>query len=144
MRIRIRTASRNWHFRFALTLSAIVHVVNVPQKVHILGYSPFCTRLETVTLQNKAKKKVKVVSVLSSALCHEDIWGSGVTAPPFLTSAIGGGEWSPSRTGCFTPGEIVPGTHWVGGWVGPRAGLDIVEKRIILPLPGFEPLSSSP
>jgi hypothetical protein len=21
-----------------------------------------------------------------------------------------------------------PGTHWMGGWVGPKAGLDAVEK----------------
>jgi hypothetical protein len=34
----------------------------------------------------------------------------------------------------FTPGERAPGTHWIGGWVGPRAGLDDVEKRkLILP-----------
>jgi hypothetical protein len=30
------------------------------------------------------------------------------------------------------------GTHWVGGWVGPRAGLDDEEKRKILPLQGLE------
>jgi hypothetical protein len=24
----------------------------------------------------------------------------------------------------FTPGERTPGTHWIGGWVGLRAGLD--------------------
>jgi hypothetical protein len=29
----------------------------------------------------------------------------------------------------FTPPpERVPGTHWIGGWVDPRAGLDDVEK----------------
>jgi hypothetical protein len=22
------------------------------------------------------------------------------------------------------PPEMIPGTHWTGGWVGPRAGLD--------------------
>jgi hypothetical protein len=27
------------------------------------------------------------------------------------------------------PGEGAPGTHWIGGWVDPRAGLDAVEKR---------------
>jgi hypothetical protein len=32
----------------------------------------------------------------------------------------------------LAPGERVPGTHWIGGWVGPRAGLDAVEKRKIL------------
>jgi hypothetical protein len=30
------------------------------------------------------------------------------------------------------------GTHWIGGWVGPRTGLDDVEKRKFLTLPGFE------
>jgi hypothetical protein len=33
----------------------------------------------------------------------------------------------------FTLREIGPGTHWIGGWVGPRAGLDAVEKRQIFP-----------
>jgi hypothetical protein len=29
-----------------------------------------------------------------------------------------------------TPGEIAPGTHWIGGWGGGgRAGIDAVEKR---------------
>jgi hypothetical protein len=30
------------------------------------------------------------------------------------------------------------GTRWIGGWVGPRTGLDDVEKRKFLPLPGLE------
>jgi hypothetical protein len=46
-----------------------------------------------------------------------------------LTSAIDGGEWSDSRSSRFTSRERAPGTHWLGGWVGPRAGLDTVEKR---------------
>jgi hypothetical protein len=37
----------------------------------------------------------------------------------FLTSALVGGEWSTSRHG----------THWIGGWVGPRIGLDNVKNR---------------
>jgi hypothetical protein len=48
-----------------------------------------------------------------------------------LTSALGGGEWSASRPGRFTSRERAPGTHWIGGWVGPRAVLDAVVKRII-------------
>jgi hypothetical protein len=32
----------------------------------------------------------------------------------------------------FTPGERTPGTHWTGGWVGPRAGLDAEARRKIL------------
>jgi hypothetical protein len=47
----------------------------------------------------------------------------------FLTSALAGGEWSASRRRRFTPGEVALDTHWIGGWVGPRASLDDVEKR---------------
>jgi hypothetical protein len=54
------------------------------------------------------------------------------------TSALVGGEWSASRPGRFTPGERAPGTHWTGGWVSPRAGLDDMEKRKFLPQPGLE------
>jgi hypothetical protein len=36
------------------------------------------------------------------------------------------------------PGERAPGTHWIGGWVDPRADLDDVEKKKFLALPGFE------
>jgi hypothetical protein len=32
----------------------------------------------------------------------------------------------------FTPGERTPGTHWIGGWVGPTAGLDAGARRKIL------------
>jgi hypothetical protein len=45
----------------------------------------------------------------------------------FLTSALVGGELSTSGPGRFTP-------HWIGGWVGPRATLNDVEK-ILDPLP---------
>jgi hypothetical protein len=56
----------------------------------------------------------------------------------FLTWALVGDEWSASRTGRFTSGEKAPGTYWIGGWVDPRAGLDDVEKRKYLTLPGLE------
>jgi hypothetical protein len=56
----------------------------------------------------------------------------------FLTSAIAGGEWSASHPGSFTPEERAPGTHWIGCWMDPRAGLDDVEKRKFLTLLGLE------
>jgi hypothetical protein len=48
----------------------------------------------------------------------------------FLNSALDGGEWWVS----FVPRplylrERAPGTHWIGGWVGPIVGLDALEKR---------------
>jgi hypothetical protein len=59
----------------------------------------------------------------------------------FLTSALVGGEWSTSRPCRFTPGERALGTHLIGGWVGPRAGLDDVEKRKFLTPPSSTALS---
>jgi hypothetical protein len=50
-----------------------------------------------------------------------------------LFSALEGGEWSASR-----PGRFTPGTHWIPGWVNPRAGLDAVKKRKFFTLPGLE------
>jgi hypothetical protein len=42
--------------------------------------------------------------------------------------------------------ERAPGTHWIGGWVGPRTSLDDTERRRILTLPGLDlrPLASQP
>jgi hypothetical protein len=56
----------------------------------------------------------------------------------FLTSALAGGEWSASRIGRFNPGERALGTHWIEGWVGSRAGLEDMERRKCLTLPGLE------
>jgi hypothetical protein len=55
-----------------------------------------------------------------------------------LTAALVGGEWSASHPGRFTSRERARRTHWIGGWVGPRAGLDDVERRKFLTLPGLE------
>jgi hypothetical protein len=46
-----------------------------------------------------------------------------------LTLAVDGDEWSASRPDHFTPRERVPGVHWIGDWVGHRAGLDAVGNR---------------
>jgi hypothetical protein len=52
--------------------------------------------------------------------------------------ALVGGEWTALRPGRFTPGERASGTHWIGGWVGPRAVLDDVKNREFLTLPGLK------
>jgi hypothetical protein len=46
--------------------------------------------------------------------------GSGCRVPPFLTSALDGGEWSPSCPCRFVSKERDFGSHWIGGWVGPE------------------------
>jgi hypothetical protein len=57
-------------------------------------------------------------------------------------SALVGGLWSASRPKRFTPGERVPGTHSIGGWVNARAGLDDVEKRQFLTLQELQSVAS--
>jgi hypothetical protein len=70
-------------------------------------------------------------------------WGSGDIAPLILTLALDGGEWLASRPGCFNSRERAPGTHWIGGWMGPRAVLAAVVKRKI-PSPRRESDPSTP
>ena len=54
-----------------------------------------------------------------------------------LTSAIDGDGWLKPWTGRFSPGQE-PDTHFTGGWVGPRAGLDGCGKsRPPTPPPEF-------
>jgi hypothetical protein len=60
-----------------------------------------------------------------------------------LTSTLYGGEWSASRPGRFTPRERAPGSHWIGGWVSPRAVMDAVVKRKI-PSPSRESNPTTP
>jgi hypothetical protein len=63
---------------------------------------------------------------------HESILGEWrYSSTRSFISALDGGEWSASRPGHFNPRERAPGTHWIGGWVGPRAVLDAVVKRKI-------------
>jgi hypothetical protein len=81
--------------------------------------------------------KVKLsLCLIYYATGHEDVWGNGGRGPSNLTSVLDEGEWLASR-----PGHFAPGTHWIGGCVGPRAVLNAVENNL-LPLPRIEPWPS--
>jgi hypothetical protein len=45
-----------------------------------------------------------------------------------MTSALTGVERSASRPGRYIREIRTPGTHWIGCWLDPRAGLEEVEK----------------
>jgi hypothetical protein len=93
---------------------------------------PFFYILGPYNIEN-VYQKCKLVPVLNSwTICHKAVWRSGGIAPPFLTPALDGGEWWASPSCRFTPLDKDSATHWIGGWLGPRAGLDAVEKRKIL------------
>ena len=54
--------------------------------------------------------------------------GAALRSHSFLTLVGEEGEWSTSCYGHFTPRKNT-GIRWTGGWVDPRKGLDIAEKR---------------
>ena len=47
-----------------------------------------------------------------------------------MTAALEGGEWSAARPGRTLPPGERPDTHFTGGWVGHRAGLDGRENLV--------------
>jgi hypothetical protein len=57
----------------------------------------------------------------------------------FSTSALDGVEWLASIHRRFTPRKRASSTHWIGGWVGPRAVLDAAAERKTHSPPGVEP-----
>jgi hypothetical protein len=61
------------------------------------------------------------------------IRGVEVQLHTFLISVLDRGEWLASCPGLFTPRERAPGTHWIGGWVDPKAGLYAVVRKIPSP-----------
>ena len=54
---------------------------------------------------------------------HGEAWNQELRS--CLTSALDGDEWLTSCSSCFTPPGKSPGAHWIGGWLGPWAGLDV-------------------
>jgi hypothetical protein len=57
--------------------------------------------------------KIKLSLCLTNYYAMKAYVGVDVQIHIFLTSALAGGEWSASRPGRFTPGERVPGIHWI-------------------------------
>jgi hypothetical protein len=102
------------------------------------------SRVSSVPPGIKVKVKVMLFLCFNWAPRHEGVFGEWkYSSTHSLTSALDGSEWSASRPGRFTPRETAPGTHWIGGWVGPRAVLDAVVKRKI-PSPRREPNPGTP
>jgi hypothetical protein len=89
---------------------------------------------------NKGKKNCKIVPLLNqlSTTPWRRMGEWMYISTCFLVSALAGGEWWASRPGRFTSGEKDQGAHWMGGWVGPRAGLDNMERtKFLTPPPGW-------
>jgi hypothetical protein len=97
-------------------------------------------------IQRQGNSNLKTVNVKLS-LCltkHHTVKtydGVLIQLHAFLTLVLDGSEWLASG-----PDRSTPDTHYKGGWVGPRNGLNPMTKRKIpyLSLPGIVPWSSSP
>jgi hypothetical protein len=76
--------------------------------------------------------------LINSALRHEGVLGSRYIDPNFLELGTGWKIVVSFTPRPFYPQGRSPGTHWIGGWVGFRDGLDDVEKRRFLTLPGIK------
>jgi hypothetical protein len=75
--------------------------------------------------------KVKLPLCFNRAPRHEGVlgeWRYSSIHP--LTSALDG-DGQLHAPAALPPRERAPGTHWIGGWVGPRAVLDAEVKRKI-------------
>jgi hypothetical protein len=94
-------------------------------------------RLQPLNLL-QLKTKVNLSQYLANHYVMKNYGGVYVYIHGFFTSALVGGEWSASRPGRFIPDGKAPGTHWKGGWLGPRAGLDDMEDLELFTLPGLE------
>jgi hypothetical protein len=84
------------------------------------------------------KRRRKVVRILNYASHHEDVWGSGSIAPPFLTAALHG-VVSFTHLPLYRRGKSprYPFDRRLGGPQS-RSGRCGGVKNVI-PLPGFEP-----
>jgi hypothetical protein len=68
---------------------------------------------------NKCSKSISV------PLHHSGAKGEmSYSSYSFLTLELDWGEWSASLPSRGLPPGRTPGTRWIGGWVGLRAGLD--------------------
>jgi hypothetical protein len=80
-------------------------------------------------MQDEYKVKVKFSLCLTKHHAMKIYWewrDSSTHSLPQHWMEVSGQLHAPAT---LLPGKEPPGTHWIGGWVGPRAGLDMVEKR---------------
>jgi hypothetical protein len=68
---------------------------------------------------------------------HEDVWGNAGIAPPFLISALGGGEWSASCIFHFIPRKRAQYPLDMK-FDGPRAAPHALSRNKLFSPPGIE------
>jgi hypothetical protein len=94
----------------------------------ITNPNPLYSHNHTPDSMIKLKAKLSL-GLIKRTPGHEEVWGSGDTAQPFLTSALDGGLWSASRPWHCDTRETSRRIYCMWGWVDSRVYLDIMEKK---------------
>jgi hypothetical protein len=133
------TNFRKWSYRWLKKVLNLVSSVGsvfflIIDPIHyVTQMSDLCPRGKQWTCrcgEGNVKIKVKLsLYLISWALRDEDLWRSGGIDLPFLTLEIDGGEWSAPHPCHFTPGETDLSTYRTGEWVGPRTGVEAIERK---------------
>jgi hypothetical protein len=112
------------------------HVTHTEILAHIL-VKKSQVRTSPETQRHMWKSNIKTRKGKMFSLCltkHHAVkvyGGMMIQLHVFLTSELDGSECSASRPSRFTSKERTDGTHYIRGWVGPRASLDAVANRKI-------------
>jgi hypothetical protein len=119
-----------WTFIPAILWSKIVEICTLAS--FLLRFELDASKIQTsynYFIIPMLRVKGKVVPVLlTEHHVMKAYWRSGGIAPRIL-NLVTRWRWVVSFTPrYFAPRERSPGTDWLGGWVGPRAGLDTVVK----------------
>ena len=112
----------------------------ITEQCAIVKYNIKYESVEQVQRNDVPRRRTTVRLFLYTSLRYV-YGGVDVKLYSFLTSALGGREWSASGNGRFTP-KNNPLTPWTGEWVGPRAGVDVFgeEKDVHVDVSALLPL----
>jgi hypothetical protein len=112
--------------------------MNAESSLHSLLFMAYCNF--TLGMNAIRRHSVKLSLPLTKYQAMKTCRRVEVQLHAFLTSSLDGGEWSASWPDRFTSMKRVFGTHLIGGWVGPKVGLDAgVKRKKFLPCRGSNP-----
>ena len=115
-----------------------VYLLALRLLISFLEFWKICVPLEIILGYCNLKYLSRQCSLLISTKCKAALFtigwhmrGMETQLHSFLTSALDGYELSPSRSDRLPRKKKILGTHWMRFWVGPSAGLEVLEARKI-------------
>jgi hypothetical protein len=86
-------------------------------------------KLYNIFSYNNYNNKINLSLSLTKYHTMKMYRGSEDTSPRILNLCTRW-RWSALRSGSFTPEERAPSTHWTGGWLDHRTGMNVVVNRL--------------